>query len=552
MKYFVLFVIFTFLVFIFYLKNESSPKKSGRAYIRVKVIQHLPAILFILILIIGIVVRTHRFGLIPDGVNIDEAAMGYDAYSLLHYGIDMNGYRNPVVLIGFGSGHQSLYAYLSMPFIAFMGLNQTSIKMVNLVFGILSLIIFYLLVRRVDNQKIGLFALFFLAINPWHIMISRWGLDCNLFPAIFLIATYLFTFYEEKPFLFYLSMAIYGLAFYSYETSYFAVTTFMLILVIYLLLQKKIAVKTLMIGLFIFGIVSFPILLYLIINTLDLDPIISGWISIPKTLGPARMSTVSTIFSSGNFIQRIIDNVVSLIRFLIFQEDSLLMIHNFVPGYGTTFLFSFPFQLVGLWVVIKENVIKKSSNKNMVLLIWLVASLLLGLVLKININRMNIIFIPLIYLITKSIGYIHEKLKEPAVLVMGLFVTGFIFFTDVYFHTWPQQVSPAFNTSLDQAINFAADNTEETIYLSKTIHKSFMYVLFNLKIDPHEFLNTVVYENPNTSKRDVSSFGQYRFLDISAMPPDGGAYVISNHEIEQFKIDNLNITEFKNFSVLMP
>jgi len=552
MQYFVLFVIFTFLVFIIYLRNKANPKKQRKAIPGERLLQYLPALVFILILIVGIVVRTHRFGVIPDGVNIDEAAMGYDAYSLLTYGIDMNGYKNPVVLIGFGSGHQSLYAYLSMPFIAIMGLNQTSIKMTNLVFGILSLVIFYLLVRRTDDKKMAMFALFLLAINPWHVMISRWGLDCNLFPAIFLIATYLFTFYEEKPMLYVLSMAIYGLAFYAYETSYFLVPVFMVLLTIYLLIQKKIPLKILVIGLLAFCLVSLPIMIYLIINTFDLDPIITSWISIPKTLGPARMSTVSTIFSGGDFIHESLNNVVSLIRFLIFQEDSSLMIHNFVPGYGTTYLFSLPFQFIGIWVLIKEIAKKGTLSKNFIILIWLSASLLLGLALKININRMNIIFIPLIYLIAKGIYYIHEQLNTPAILGMSLFVIGFIFFTDAYFHSWPQDVSPAYNTSLDKAINFATDNTDGTIYLSKTIHKSFMYVLFNRKIDPNKFLDTVVYENPNTSKRDVISFGQYRFVEINTMPVGGGAYIISNLEKDQFDLDGLNITEFEKFSVFLP
>ena len=79
-----------------------------------------------------------------------------------------------------------------------------------------------------------------------------------------------------------------------------------------------------------------------------------------------------------------------------------------------------------------------------------------------------------------------------------------------------------------------------------------MFVLFNRKIDPNKFLDTVVYENPNTSKRDVISFGQYRFVEINTMPVGGGAYIISNLEKDQFDLDGLNITEFEKFSVFLP
>ena len=36
------------------------------------------------------------FGSIPPGIFVDEASSGYDAYALLHYGIDRNGFHNPV------------------------------------------------------------------------------------------------------------------------------------------------------------------------------------------------------------------------------------------------------------------------------------------------------------------------------------------------------------------------------------------------------------------------------------------------------------------------
>ncbi|MBN1182266.1 MAG: glycosyltransferase family 39 protein, partial [Bacteroidales bacterium] len=265
MNYFVLFVVFTFLVFIIYLKNEPSPKKNDQTVIRNKFSKHLPEILFVLILIIGIVVRTHRFGNIPNGVNVDEASTGYDAFALINYGIDMNGNRNPVALLAFGTGHQALYAYFSAPFIRIYGLNQFSIRITNLIFGILSLIIFYFLVRRIDNQKVAMFALLLIATNPWHVMISRWGLDCNLFPAIFLIATYLLTLSEEKPAFFILSMAIYGLALYSYEVSFFLVPVYILFLLSFLLIKEKFQKKILLIGLITIFIIGLPILLYLII-----------------------------------------------------------------------------------------------------------------------------------------------------------------------------------------------------------------------------------------------------------------------------------------------
>jgi len=177
---------------------------------------------------------------------------------------------------------------------------------------------------------------------------------------------------------------------------------------------------------------------------------------------------------------------------------------------------------------------------------------MLGLAMKININRMNIIFLPLIYLIGKAIAYLHDRIKTPAILILGVFFTGFILFIDSYFHQWPQQVAPAYNPSLDQAINFATENTDGTIYLSDSIHKSYMYVLFYRQIDPNKFLDTVVYSNADTSQRDVASFGRYKFMGIQEMPKGGSAYIISNLEKEIFTYQNYRSMEFDKFSVYYP
>ena len=73
--------------------------------------------LLILLFAVGALVRLWYAGGIPPGLNQDEASVGYDAYAILHYGIDRNGASLPVHLIAWGSGQNALYAYFSMPFI---------------------------------------------------------------------------------------------------------------------------------------------------------------------------------------------------------------------------------------------------------------------------------------------------------------------------------------------------------------------------------------------------------------------------------------------------
>src|SRR5579863_10533786 len=96
--------------------------------------------LFLCILAVGLAVRLFRFGQVPPGLGQDEAAIGYDAFALLHYGIDRSGFHNPVMFVSWGSGMDAINGYLSMPFIAVLGLSPFSVRIANLMVGLVGLV----------------------------------------------------------------------------------------------------------------------------------------------------------------------------------------------------------------------------------------------------------------------------------------------------------------------------------------------------------------------------------------------------------------------------
>jgi len=506
------------------------------------------AFLFIFILLIGIIPRVYQFGRVPNGVNIDEASSGYDAFAMLNYGIDMNGYKNPVVLISFGSGHAALSTYLSIPFIALLGLNQVSIRLVNLIFGILSLLIFYLLVRKVEDKQTALIAMFLLAINPWHIMISRWGLDCNLFPAIFLIATCFLVYSDRFPFFFPLAMATYGLSLYAYATSYFFLPVFFLLTLWVFLKNNRIMVKYLLAGFFLLVVISLPTILYLVINTFRLNPIQTSWISIPRTLGPTRYMVVSSLFSGENILKEVIQNALWMVKVLLVQDDTLIM--NAVPGFGTIYLFGVPFMLVGLWVVLKEQLAVKKYHPRFIFLTWILAAIALGLVMRVSINRINIIYLPIIYLMSKAIGSLLNRSRVLALASIALFLIGFVGFNWTYFSEYVDVINPAFNEGLHEAIDFATKNSDGLIFISRTIHAPYIHVLFSQRIDPHDFLENVVYDDIYADTRDASAYGRYRFVNIANITTYHGTYIIEYHDKKYLMLQNFSVKQFQRYYVL--
>ena len=201
--------------------------------------------LFFLILVLGIFARTWEFHSLPPGLNPDEASNGVDAISIFRYGIDRNGISAPIKFISWGGGQNALYGYLLIPFIAFMGLTPFTVRLPMLITGILTLPLLYFAAKETLNEDFGLLSMFFLAISPWHILLSRWGLEANLFPFVFL-AGYVCLLNIKKNDLWFIPACIFfGLCFYAYGTAYAMIPVFMICTITILIQQKLLLPKKL-------------------------------------------------------------------------------------------------------------------------------------------------------------------------------------------------------------------------------------------------------------------------------------------------------------------
>lgn len=115
----------------------------------------------IMILMLAVASRAIGIGVYPVGIHADEAYAGYEAYSMLMDGTDSWGYHNPVYLTVWGSGMSVLESLLMMPFIRLGGLNLTMVRMPQMLLGVLSVLLLYLMVKRISNQRMALWAGFF-------------------------------------------------------------------------------------------------------------------------------------------------------------------------------------------------------------------------------------------------------------------------------------------------------------------------------------------------------------------------------------------------------
>lgn len=488
---------------------------------------------------IGIFFRFYNFGNVPAGVNQDEAFGAYEAYSLLYYGMDSAGYHNPVYLVTWGSGMSVLNSYLMMPFIKLFGLNTFSIRLPQAILGTISLYFVFSFTRKIYDDRTGLTALGLAAICPWHVLMSRWGLDCNLAPGLLIIAAYFFLLGIEKNQYFILSAFFYGLSLYAYATLWSIVPVILTGELLYLILTKKIHFSfSLAISALLLMILAIPLILFVFINLGYLNEIRTSWISIPK-LHYFRAGEIS--------FQNIPENFMNLFRILISQKDNLPW--NSANGYGFLGYMTLILSCLGIPGLILD--IKKETgnsgaryNRKVILLInFLVPFFFSGLIF-VNINRINILFIPMIIL--ASIGFSKIKKGIISVGVAVYFVWFAVSFGRYYFTDFNRQINYSFNVGLDEALEMAASKSDK-ICLSSDI--PYPCVLFYQKIPVTDYRNSASYIYYQTAFEPVS-FSNYSYSFDPTQPDSNNAYIIGDEtDMKPFEENDFTINNFRRFRV---
>ena len=235
----------------------------------------------LLILIAGIALRVWDFGSIPGGVNQDGAMAAVDAKALADYGTDRFGTWLPCHLYAWGYGQMSsLMSYLIAPLVKLFGLSVVTMRIPSLLCSIAGGVFFWLFMRDVFGERAGLIAALLVAINPWHLIQSRWALDCNLLPHFFMGGLYFLNrgLTEKKRFL-YISMLFFGLCMYCYGIAIYTMPVFLVLACVYLLVKKKVSFGEALLALVVWLAVAWPFILVMAIIGSISDGIVVGVIT---------------------------------------------------------------------------------------------------------------------------------------------------------------------------------------------------------------------------------------------------------------------------------
>ena len=474
-----------------------------------------------LLLVLAAALRFYALGEIPPGLHQDEAASGYAAWSLLNYGIDRNGFSWPVLFVDTGSGKSVLYSYLSMPFIALGGLNVAILRIPMALAGILALFLMWKIGMQAGGRGFALLLLLLLVFNAWHLMASRWAMEANLLPFLLLLSVYFLARPDRARLLIQaLAVITLSLTVYAYGTAYALAPLFLGLVFSWLLLNRLADWRRLAVLAALALTVTLPIILMLIVNTFDLDSLVALGVSIPRVPATPRYEFTSLLFTSPR--EGILANTLALAALLLGGADTSPRPTSALPGFGALPPFAILLSLVGIGFALYRAKVHRDYGVHLLMAFWFAAALLIALLTEVNIQRINAIWLPALYLMALGIFTICRP-RRLLYVVAAVYVAYSSIFVYNYFRDYNAIAADIFNAGLERALTravAAAGDAVIAVHIPDLPNLTAIYPMFYLRIPPDQYRATTVIARPNVEKRPILAYGQFVFVSPLTAEPD--------------------------------
>lgn len=482
----------------------------------------------ILILFVASFLRLWKLNSIPPHLTSDEAALGYNAYSILKTGHDEYGEYLPIIFKSFGDYKPGFYIYLTIPFVFLLGLNEFSVRLPSALAGILAVWLVYQLVistqlliakkedRKesnliINHQLLAIVASLLLALSPWHIHFSRGAWEANLSLTLTLFGIIFFLKSLQKPKFLYISTVFFSLTFLTYQGA--KLSTLIVISVLIVSFWKE--VKLLLYNKSVIFI--FATLLSLII----ISPIILSFFS-GKT-GRLKIFSIFSYARPENYLQSFLEEggeKVGSLNYYLFHSEVL----NFARGimgrwfnhFSGRFLFfegdyqnprhSAPYQgmllLFDLILILPGfmYLFKNKSNFSIFIFLWLILAPLPAALSRDQVHAVRSLNLVIPLVLVSSFGFssLFIRIKtfsrhsiraaSFAVFVLGFFAS-LIYYFDAYFIHLLRHYSKFWNwgyKEIVETITPIQENYKE-IKVQQSFAQPYIYFLFYQKYDPVKY-----------------------------------------------------------------
>lgn len=403
-------------------------------------------IFFIAILCIAAFLRIWKLGDIPSGLHNDEADIGYIAYSILKIGRSPYGDTNPFAIQeAWGGSRVPLYIYSVVPSIAVFGLTPFAVRFPSAIYGILSVLVTFFLLRKLfHSDRIGLLGALLFATNPWAIHISRQGLLESI--AVFFVLTgiYFFTIIKKSQKYYVLSAIFFSASLFSYDAPKIFLPLFLPLLLWFyrgeVIKNKKHSLV--FVSIFVFFYVLMLTTTFIGKQTKDFEAVsLFRWDQIKAQVDAERHLTLAPLWLSSIFHNKVI---VVMEKLLHSYGEVFTLNWFFISGYGNLqesvarhgqyLLFSLPFFFIGLSLIILH------TKEQRILLWWMILGAIPGALTTGNYAYRSVLFLPVpIFLTAIGIDYFVEQTKKITYfkkpLLYGTACIGLLLFLQ-YFNTY--------------------------------------------------------------------------------------------------------------------
>lgn len=495
-------------------------------------------IILVAIIILAAALRFYKLDSVPPSLSWDEAAVGYNGYTIANFGRDEYGKLFPAFFRSFGDDKHPIHIYLTALSIKLFGLSQFSTRLPSAFFGTLNVVlIFFLAGFMFSSRRLGLIAAFFLAVSPYNIHFSRFNHEANF--ALFFFMLGLTLFYvaiKSKKFL-PLSALSFGIAFLAYHPSKVVVPGVVFLLII---LYGRQLLKNRS-GLFGVLLVFIAFSIVIIFNSQLL-----GIARINQTsLGKDTIQKTTLFKLTQNELLGRFNLVLTQYSWLVSPE------YLFISGdknprlsdqaTGQFYKLDALFLLLGMIYLIY-----KRSKEGVILLAWVFFAPIPSALAAEAPHSARAMFLMGSWHMVSALGLysIFNLAKKPVLKISILIITAAIllFFLSNYLNHYHGEY--AIENAIDwqygmkQIVEYAGGQKEYgLVYTTPVRSQPYIFFLYYLQTPLPEYLNTVIYNNNSRDKsyNNVAIFDRYSFTGwnpVEDIATRGVLYVLTPSEYD--------------------
>jgi hypothetical protein len=481
----------------------------------------LPALTLFVVLAIAALIRVPSFGQLPRGLNRDEAALAYNAFSILKTGHDEHGVKLPITFRSFGDEKLGGYIYALVPFVSIFGLNTWATRLPSFLAGV---VIIFLAGSIIDVLTKSFWkpeqcafarvvAMIGLAVSPWANHFSRVAYEAHLAMMCFLFGWFALqkALENEKRQRFWLAGAGLGFA-YSLITYHSYQVIVPIFLLVSLLVIRKQLPKLDRVGMGLglgFGLIALGLLISnnAIAANLTKHAGISPYsqVAIQRQFSLTRLALPTPAIVNKLISNKLTETTLIFVKNMtsvvsadfLFVSGTYQDVHN--PGeMANLHLLTLPFILVGLHFLVKQ----KGSTARKLFFAWLLISLVPSAltIMPQHTIRASALFPALEILAALGVTSIYFTLKKfwrvPFIIaVAGLFTLSALRLHAEYFVLAPKRDE---DKSHEKYHLLAQKLTEESkkfdlVFTQQPSLSPYIWYLFESGYDPSQLQKNVTY-----------------------------------------------------------